>query len=299
MASLPKTQAAAAAKPTGATRNALELFHSTARLCARLITERYSTSFTLGIKTLAPHYREAIYSIYGFVRYADEIVDTFHAYDKRRLFDAFVRDTWQAIEDGLSLNPVLDAFQGVVNRYHIPKDLTEAFLYSMEMDLDEQTYDPALYQKYIYGSAEVVGLMCLCVFCEGDMAEYARLTPPARALGAAFQKVNFLRDIQSDFADRGRVYFPGIDLSTFDAQTKTVIEADIAADFAFAYEGIQQLPVGARLGTYLAYVYYKRLFSQICATCAEDILETRIRVPDATKMWLLARSWVTFRLKMI
>lgn len=282
-------------RPSGA----LELFHDTARRCARLITQRYSTSFTLGIRTLSPQYREAIYSVYGFVRYADEIVDTFHEYDKRRLFEAFKRDTWQAITDGISLNPVLDAYQAVVNRYHIPEELTKAFLYSMELDLDEQTYDPDLYNKYIYGSAEVVGLMCLCVFCEGDSKEYQRLTPSARALGAAFQKVNFLRDIQSDYADRGRIYFPGIDLSRFDAASKAVIEADIAADFEHGYQGIRQLPAGARMGVYLAYIYYKRLFRQICQTQPDQILHRRIRVADPLKLWLLAGSYLRYQLNMI
>lgn len=292
---LKQEAAKAADRPSGA----LDLFHDTARRCARLITQRYSTSFTLGIRTLKPQYREAVYSIYGFVRYADEIVDTFHEYDKRRLFAAFQRDTWQAIADGISLNPVLDAYQAVVNRYGIPEELTKAFLYSMEMDLDEQNYDPDLYNKYIYGSAEVVGLMCLCIFCEGDPEQYARLTPPARALGAAFQKVNFLRDIQSDFADRGRVYFPGIDLSRFDAAAKAAIEADIAADFEHGYQGIKALPAGARMGVYLAYIYYRRLFRQICQTQPEQILNGRIRVPDPLKLWLLAGSYLRYQLNMI
>ena len=286
------------AKPPSATRD-LDLFHATAQRCAKLITESYSTSFTLGIKTLSPIFQEPVYSIYGFVRYADEIVDTFHEHDKRRLFDAFSRDTWQAIEDGISLNPVLDAYQGVVNRYHIPAELTEAFLRSMEMDLDDRIYDEALYDTYIYGSAEVVGLMCLRVFCDGDEAEYHRLEPPARSLGAAFQKVNFLRDIRSDHDERGRVYFPGTDLSCFDDACKARIEADIQADFDAAYAGIRALPTGARLGVYLAYAYYRRLFSKIRRTQPERILHERIRVPDPLKLWILAGSWVRCRLGLI
>ena len=277
----------------------LELFHATARLCARLITQRYSTSFTLGIRTLSKHFQGPVYSIYGFVRYADEIVDTFHDYDKSRLFKDFCRDTWQAIEDGISLNPVLDAFQGVVNAYRIPKELTEAFLRSMEMDLKGRTYDTGLYETYIYGSAEVVGLMCLRVFCAGDEAQYERLTPAARALGAAFQKVNFLRDIRADYDDRGRVYFPGTDLAHFDGPCKARIEGDIRANFEAAYEGIRSLPPGARLGVYLAYAYYLRLFKKICRTRPERIMQERIRVPDTVKLWLLTGSWLRCRLGMI
>jgi phytoene/squalene synthetase len=264
-----------------------------------LITRRYSTSFSLGIQTLSPKYRLSVYSIYGFVRYADEIVDTFHGYDKRRLFDAFKRDTWQAIADGLSLNPVLDAYQEVVNRYNVPEELTRAFLNSMEMDLEDQTYDPLLYNKYIYGSAEVVGLMCLCVFCDGDTARYEKLTPMARSLGAAFQKVNFLRDMQSDYVDRGRVYFPGVDLSRFDAPAKAEIEADIAADFAHGLQGIKALPRGAGMGVYLAYIYYQRLFKKICRTQPERILNERIRVPDAQKFWLMVQSYARYRMGLL
>lgn len=296
----PSTPQTAAGRARGGTIDgAVELYHATARQCSKLITQRYSTSFSLGIRTLSPEYREAIYSIYGFVRYADEIVDTFHAYDKRRLFDAFVRDTWQALADGISLNPVLDAYQDVVHRYQIPNELTAAFLHSMEMDLADQTYDPALYHTYIYGSAEVVGLMCLRVFCNGVEAEYERLKPAAQALGAAFQKVNFLRDIQADYADRGRVYFPGVDLSRFDATTKAEIEADIAADFDHALRGIKQLPLGARTGVYLAYMYYRQLFDRIRATRPERILQTRIRVPDSTKLLLLAGCMVRRQLHLI
>jgi len=290
-----------APSPTAKNRpaGAQMLYHTVAAQCAQLITEQYSTSFSRGISTLHPRYRAAIYSIYGFVRLADEIVDTFHEADKRRHLEAFRRDTWLAIEDGLSLNPVLDAYQGVVNAYNLPQELTKAFLYSMELDLDPQTYDPTLYNKYIYGSAEVVGLMCLCVFCEGDLLMYQNLTPQARALGAAFQKVNFLRDIQSDLEDRGRVYFPNVDLTKFTPQAKAQIEADIAQDFAHGLKGIKALPPGTRLGVYLAYTYYQQLFVKIQRTPPERILQTRIRVPDAQKMWLLLQSYVRHRLQLL
>ena len=277
----------------------LEQYHQTNQACARLITQRYSTSFTLGIRTLHSRFHMPVYSIYGFVRYADEIVDTFHEHDKQRLFNSFVAQTWQAIEDKISLNPVLDAFQWVVNKYEIDHTLITAFLASMDMDLTKACYDPVSYQKYIYGSAEVVGLMCLQVFCEGNMAQYAQLEPSAKSLGAAFQKVNFLRDVQSDYADRGRVYFPGVDLTRFGPEDKGKIEADIEADFKHAYQGIKQLPPGARLGVYLAYAYYKRLFAKIKHTPPAKILQSRIRVPDAQKLLILCSSYFKHRLNLI
>jgi phytoene synthase len=273
-----------------------ELFNQTTFECSKLITERYSTSFTLGIKTLDKKYHYPIYAVYGFVRYADEIVDTFHDQDKEGLLEEFKRDTFRAIKAGISLNPVLHCFQMVVNTYQIDHALIEAFLHSMAMDLKDIEYDKATYEEYIYGSAEVVGLMCLKVFSEGDEQEYNRLIAPAKSLGAAFQKINFLRDIKSDFYDRGRVYFPGVDFNHFNEQDKLNIEQDIAEDFQAAYLGIIKLPKGARLGVYLAYTYYKNLFQKIKNCEPQKILEERIRVPDSKKLLLLVGSYVKHRL---
>lgn len=270
----------------------LELYEQTTLECSRLITRRYSTSFTLGIRTLDRRFHWAIYAIYGFVRYADEIVDTFHGYDKKTLFTRFRADTYQALREGISLNPVLHAYQKTVHTYGISDELTEAFFRSMEMDLDQTHYSEEGYETYIYGSAEVVGLMCLCVFCEGDRAMYDRLSAPARRLGAAFQKVNFLRDVRSDFLDRGRTYFPGVDFNRFSGEDKRRIEADIQSDFDAALAGIRQLPRGARAGVYLAYCYYLRLFARIRSLPVSRIREERVRVPDIQKLFLFARTWL-------
>ena len=241
----------------------LSLYKQVCRECASLVTRRYSTSFSMGIRVFDKPLRAPIYGIYGFVRFADEIVDTFHHKDKQVLFQRFRQDTYLALEEGISLNPILQAFQEVANRYQIGRDLIDPFLDSMEMDLDNTRYNPSLYKEYIYGSAEVVGLMCLRVFVDGDEEEYDRLKATACSLGAAFQKINFLRDIRSDYHDRGRVYFPGVDYNKFDNDVKATIEADIKADFDHAYTGIVQLPTSARLGVYLAYVYYTKLFQKI------------------------------------
>jgi phytoene/squalene synthetase len=274
----------------------MELFDETTLKCSRLITQHYSTSFTLGIKTLEAKYRLPIYAVYGFVRYADEIVDTFHDYDKAELLSSFRVDTYKAIRDRISLNPVLHSFQLIVNQYGIEKDLIESFLKSMEMDLHQQAYNEYGYAEYIYGSAEVVGLMCLRVFCEGNTQMYDSLKEPARRLGAAFQKVNFLRDIRSDFQDRGRVYFPGINFNSFTESAKRDIEADIQADFDAAYQGIIRLPQGAKWGVYLAYVYYKTLFKKIKKMAPSRILNERIRVPDNQKMALLVQTYFKHKL---
>lgn len=276
-----------------------ELFNTTAMQCSKLITNRYSTSFSLGIKVLAEKYRMPVYAIYGFVRYADEIVDTFHNHDKKSLLARFTAETYQAIEEKISLNPVLQSFQLVVNKYHIERPLIEAFLKSMEMDLYNQSYDNTGYEQYIYGSAEVVGLMCLRVFCEGDEAEYQKLKPSACKLGAAFQKVNFLRDIQSDFKERKRTYFPEVDFEDFSEQQKIAIESSIHQDFVHAYEGIKQLPKGARLGVYLAYIYYKKLLQKIQATPSSKIQNERIRITDKHKLVLLFQTYVKHRLNVL
>lgn len=272
----------------------IQLFNQTALECSKLITERYSTSFTLGIRTLDNKFHFPIYAIYGFVRYADEIVDTFHDFNKKFLLDKFRYDTYEAINQKISLNPVLHAFQLVVNEYKIERELIDAFLHSMEMDLTPQDYTENLYEEYIYGSAEVVGLMCLRVFCEGDAAMFDHLKEGARRLGSAFQKVNFLRDLKSDFVERGRVYFPEVDFKLFSKEAKHQIEADIQADFDAANIAIQQLPRSARMGVHLAYVYYLTLFNKIKETPAARIQEERIRVPDFQKMTLLAKTYLQF-----
>lgn len=277
----------------------MQLFHKTTQGCSQFITEQYSTSFTLGIKTLDHKYHAPIYGIYGFVRFADEIVDTFYDFDQKTLLDEFKADTYKAIEQGISLNPVLHSFQMVVNQYQIEHELIEAFLHSMAMDLYCQDYNEDGYQQYIYGSAEVVGLMCLRVFCEGNDAQYQALKDDARKLGSAFQKVNFLRDIKSDFQDRGRVYFPGVDFTDFKPENKKSIEDDIQADFDAAYRGILGLPRGARLGVYLAYRYYLRLFKKIKNLPACRIQNERIRVPDYQKMVLLGKTYLRHRLNVL
>jgi len=277
----------------------MQLYNQTCLECSKLITNRYSTSFSLGIKMLAKRYHFPIYGIYGFVRLADEIVDTFHDYDKNLLLDRFRQDTYLAIEEKISTNPVLNAFQHVVNTYSIENELIDAFLDSMEMDLKMEKHDAQSYDTYIFGSAEVVGLMCLRVFCEGDEKKYEILREPARSLGKAFQKVNFLRDMKSDFVERGRVYFPGVDFQLFDNETKKRIEADITADFDHAYQGIMQLPEGAKTGVYLAYVYYRRLFHKIVQLSADKLCERRIRVPDNQKFALLLKTYFQHRLSVI
>ncbi len=276
----------------------LALYNQTCQECSRLITNRYSTSFSLGIRVFDKKFRMPIYAIYGYVRFADEIVDTFHGFPKAELLQRFRQDTYQAIEEGISLNPVLNAFQEVVNQYGIEQELIDAFLDSMEMDLHHSIYGEGLYEKYIYGSAEVVGLMCLRVFCEGDREMFDRLKSPARSLGAAFQKINFLRDLKSDFDDRGRVYFPGVDFNNFTGEDKERIEVEIKKDFDDALEGILALPKGARFGVYLAYVYYLNLFKKIRHTAAAKVKEQRIRVNDGKKIFLLFSSAVRMRLNL-
>lgn len=269
----------------------IDLFANTAFGCSEIITKTYSTSFSLGIQTLHKKYHDPIYAIYGFVRYADEIVDTFHDKNKTLLLNRFRNDTFTAIEEKISLNPILHAFQLIVNKFEIDHHLIEAFLESMEMDLQKKDYSASEYQKYIYGSAEVVGLMCLKVFCGGEEKKYQELLLPARSLGSAFQKVNFLRDMKSDFDERGRIYFPGVDFRNFNVSDKQEIEKDIEKDFKDALVGIKKLPKGARAGVYLAYIYYKVLFEKISKLSPERIKKERIRVPDFRKILLLIRSY--------
>ncbi|MBL7916721.1 MAG: phytoene/squalene synthase family protein [Bacteroidia bacterium] len=266
-------------------------------LCLELstiITHRYSTSFTRGIKTLNKRFHKPIYAVYGYVRLADEIVDSFHDFNKKELLEEFKKNTWEAIDNKISTNPILHAFQLIVNEYKIDRELIVSFLYSMELDLEKKSYDEAFYEKYIYGSAEVVGLMCLRIFCEGNNELYNKLIEPARRLGAAFQKVNFLRDLKADFKELGRVYFPGIDFKTFDNAVKKQIEKDIDADFKAAYPGLMQLPKDVRPGVYTAFIYYRELLSKIEKVPASEVMNTRIRVPDAEKMVLLLRTYTKF-----
>lgn len=277
----------------------ISLYHKTCHECSKLVTNRYSTSFSLGIRVFAKKFRMPIYAIYGYVRFADEIVDSFHGHDKARLLKEFSEETWKSIEDGISMNPVLHSFQMVVREYGIERELIEAFLDSMEIDLYNNVYQKDLYEKYIYGSAEVVGLMCLRVFCEGNTEKFNSLKDSARSLGAAFQKVNFLRDLGSDFDERGRVYFPGVDFENFSSDDKKLIQEDIMKDFRHAYEGIVQLPAGARLGVYLAYVYYLDLFRKISKTAAEKVRQQRIRVPNSRKIYLLATSAMRMSFNML
>ena len=267
-----------------------DLYNKVCQECSRHITRRYSTSFSMGIRLFDKEYRDPIYAIYGFVRFADEIVDTFHGYEKPELLKRFRAETSKALEEGISLNPVLQAFQETVNRYGIERELIDAFLDSMEMDLHFHTYEDHLYKQYIYGSAEVVGLMCLRVFCQGNDAMYRRLKPSACSLGSAFQKINFLRDMKSDFDERGRVYFPGVDFNRFSIEDKELIEADIEKDFRAALAGVILLPRGVRLGVYLAYVYYVNLFKKIRRASPAKVVEKRIRVRDSRKMILLFSS---------
>lgn len=270
----------------------MNLFHKLSQQCSKATTEMYSTSFSSAIKLLHPNLRTPIFNIYGLVRFADEIVDTFHQNNKEVLLDEFKEDTYTAIERRISLNPILHSFQLTVNQYKISHDLIAAFFTSMEMDLSKATYDCEGYKEYIYGSAEVVGLMCLYVFCEGDKKMYEKLKPSAQLLGAAFQKVNFLRDVKADYEGLSRTYFPGVDFKNFTPAMKFEIEEEITRDFAGAYEGIVQLPIKARFGVYVAYKYYLSLFKKIKKTTSANILEQRIRIPNYGKVLIVAKAGV-------
>jgi 15-cis-phytoene synthase len=276
-----------------------ELFDEVSIKCSRLTTRAYSTSFSLGIHFLDKSIRDAIYSIYGFVRFADEIVDTFHDFNKKDLLDRFKKDTYLAIEEKISLNPILNSFQTTVNYYKIDLILIEQFLKSMEMDLYKKSYDENAFKEYVLGSAEVVGLMCLRVFSNGDKTMYNQLKPYAMSLGSAFQKINFLRDLNADYLSMGRLYFPGIAMDEFNDSTKKQIEESIHADFQHAYIGIKNLPKSARFGVYIAYVYYLALFRKIKNTPSHKVLHSRIRIPNPHKAQLLAYSYVKHQLNLI
>jgi phytoene synthase len=266
------------------------LFDTVSAKSSKLVTNSYSTSFSLGIKFLGKSIRQPVYGIYGFVRLADEIVDSFHGYNKAELLAEFKQDTIKAIDKGISLNPILNSFQEAVRKYNIEWELIESFFKSMEMDLDNTSYDQTKYEDYIVGSAEVVGLMCLRVFTNGNEEFYQKLKPSAMSLGAAFQKVNFLRDVKADYEELGRTYFPQVNLESFTLEDKRKVEADIEKDFKHALEGIKQLPPNARKGVYLAYIYYLRLFRKIEGVPASKILSERVRVPTSQKISLMMYS---------
>lgn len=263
---------------------------------SKAATRMYSTSFSLGIYLLDKDIRAAIYAIYGFVRLADEIVDSFHNYDRRKLLVQFKQDAWQAIGEGISVNPILNSFQEAVCKYGIKTDLVRLFFESMEMDLQQVHYDRQNYERYILGSAEVVGLMCLHVFTEGNPALFEELSPDAMKLGAAFQKVNFLRDMKDDYQLLGRVYFPDVDLGHFTPEVKRHIEADIHRDFEQALRGIRKLPASCKSGVYLAYVYYQSLFAKIRRLPPQRILAGRIRISNSRKLHLMLNGLMGHKL---
>lgn len=275
------------------------LFDRVSYRCSKAVTNTYSTSFSLAIKFLHKDFIDPIHGIYGFVRLSDEIVDSFHDFPKRELLERFKQQTYQAIEEGISLNPILNSFQFVVNEFGIERTLIDRFLASMEMDLHKEDYTQSQYEEYILGSAEVVGLMCLKVFTEGNKEMYDALTPSAMKLGSAFQKINFLRDLHADYNKLGRSYFPGIDVTRLDDETKRKIEADIQADFDEGYKGILKLPKKARFGVYLAFIYYTALFKKIANTPSARILQERISISKPRKASLLFGSYVRHSFNLI
>jgi phytoene/squalene synthetase len=277
----------------------IEKFHKVSAKCSEITTVNYSTSFSSAIRLLHSDLRQPIYNIYGFVRFADEIVDTFHEFDKPSLLADFKKETYESIQRGISLNPILNSFQQTVNQYNISQELINAFFHSMEMDLSQKTYDTSNFNEYVYGSAEAVGLMCLYVFCEGKKEICEKLKFSARSLGAAFQKVNFLRDIKADYSGLSRMYFPGCDFNNFTERDKKQIEADIYKDFKAAYAGILKLPLKSRFGVYVAYKYYLSLFKKIKSLKPARVLEARIRIPDYKKVIIVLRAGVKNQLGLI
>jgi len=268
--------------------------------CSKNVTKSYSTSFASAVKMLSPSIRQDIYNIYGFVRFADEIVDSFHDYDKEKLFGLFEEDLHKALENKISLNPILNSFQHTASKYEISMELINAFMKSMKLDLFKSEYKTKEeYQEYIYGSADVVGLMCLKVFVKGDDQKYEALKNSAMKLGSAFQKVNFLRDLKADFEDLSRTYFPNTNLNQLDEISKKQIIEEIEEDFKAGYEGILKLPLEAKFGVYMAYVYYKKLLSKLKSTPSAEIKNARIRVPDYQKLGLFAKSYLTYRLNFL
>jgi phytoene synthase len=277
----------------------MKLYNEVSYKCSKLVTNNYSTSFSLGVSLLHKDFVMPIHAIYGFVRFADEIVDTFHTHNKKELLHRFIADTHDAINSKISLNPILHSFQDTVNKYNIDIDLVNTFLKSMEMDLDKSQHSQDTYEKYIFGSAEVVGLMCLKIFVEGNQIQYENLKHDAMKLGSAFQKINFLRDLKADYHILGRAYFPGFELDKFNAEIKKEIEKDIQKDFDDGLRGIILLPKKAQFGVYLAYVYYYSLFTKIINTPADKVMTTRIRIPDTKKYYLFILSFLKYKFNMI
>jgi len=275
------------------------LFDKISANCSKDVTKTYSTSFSFGIYFLNKKFHKPIYGIYGWVRLADEIVDSFHNYDKTLLMQRLRADTMQAIEDKISLNPILNQFQYAVHKYNIDWYLIDTFLKSMEMDILQKEHNEASYKQYILGSAEVVGLMCLSIFVEGDNALYEKLKPFAMSLGSAFQKVNFLRDLKDDYNILGRTYFPGVNFNAFSCKEKARIQTEIDAEFEHALIGIKMLPKASKGGVYLAYYYYKKLFLRIKETPAEKIMTARIRIPDINKVGLMFNSLIRNQLNLL
>lgn len=268
--------------------------------CSKMVTESYSTSFTLATKMLATSIRSDIYNIYGFVRFADEIVDTFHDYNKKELFENFEKELKASLEAKISLNPILNSFQHTYHKYQIPYHLVASFMKSMRMDLTKNQYrTDEEYKEYIYGSADVVGLMCLKVFVKGDVSKYELLKDSAMSLGSAFQKVNFLRDLKADFEDLNRAYFPHANLAELDEKSKSIIVDEIKSDFAKGYKGILNLPHEAKFGVYTAYRYYFKLLEKLQKTPSLEIKNARIRVPNYQKFGLLAKSYVNYKLHLV
>ena len=276
------------------------LFDTVSEDCSKIVTQSYSTSFSMATKMLHPSIRNHVYNVYGFVRFADEIVDSFHEYPKEELLDRFEADLYHGLDHKINLNPILNAFQKTVNAFDIDRELIAAFMRSMRWDLEKKVYETDQeYKDYIYGSADVVGLMCLKIFVKGDTAQYKSLKPAAMALGSAFQKVNFLRDLKNDFQDLERTYFPNVNFNQFDETSKSAIIEEIESDFAKALEGIFKLPTEARFGVYTAYKYYTKLLAKLKRTPSLNIQKTRIRVPNYQKMTVFARSYVKYRLNLL
>ncbi len=277
-----------------------KLFDQVSESCSRIVTESYSTSFTLATKMLDSSIRQDIYNIYGFVRFADEIVDSFHNYDKKELLNLFEKDLKKSIEDKISLNPILNSFQKTIHNYQIDYELVDSFLNSMKLDLDKKKYlTKKEFDQYVYGSADVVGLMCLKVFVKGNKNQYNDLKPYAMSLGSAFQKVNFLRDLKADHDGLNRSYFPNLNIDEFDEPSKKIILDEIDKDFKHALKGIFKLPSSARFGVYTAYKYYLKLLNKLRKTHPLKIKSSRIRVPNYQKVNVLARSYVRYRLNIL
>ena len=272
-----------------------KLFDELSYSVSKMTTKKYSTSFSLGIMALKPSIRMGIYAIYGYVRLADEIVDSFHGYDKEKLLNRFKTETENALKEGISLNPILQSFQETARQYEIDSKLINQFLHSMEMDLQEIDYNSDLYKEYIFGSAEVVGLMCLQVFTEGNKSKYEELKPFAMKLGSAFQKINFLRDLKDDYHILGRTYFPNIEMGIFDNSVKFQIEQEIENEFKEALIGIKLLPASSKFGVYLAYKYYWSLFQKIRRKSSVEILNNRVRVPNSEKVFVALKSYLRYK----